>query len=396
MHSSNSKNSFLSPMEEANFYVNHWCLHEKLHLSRNDKHYFENLVSVEEIDRLVCSTRIPVTNFNLAKDNDPLPVESYCTGDLVDANKVLFHHQNGATIILRSAEQWSAPIAKLRAEAEKLLGYEAQINVYITPPSQKSTPPHWDTHELIVMQLLGSKQWRLFESSETLPLEGQRFEVGKHEVGELTDNIRLNAGDTLFLPRGTIHEPIADTYSIHLSIGIRPLRLADLVAGILEQESNRVGSILRENAEISLDDPELAPKLQKTIQSVCDAAKLIDSFDTFSDQIEFKKWGDNSGRLLDLIDETYDESQHLTGRAGITKRLSIMDNKVLLSNGISEISLPIRMRAAVEKAINGTPFLPRELPGNLSPEEIEALCKGLMQQGILAKKSNCNNATSKF
>lgn len=265
---------FLNPFSEELFRSNYF---EKnvLTIQRNESLHFNSFVDPSHIDELVTSVRIPPTNLNLAQGDTPLPLESYCIGGAyVEKARVLALHQEGATIILRSVEQWSLGLNRLKIIAEKFFDCECQINVYITPPNQKSTPPHWDTHDLIIMQIAGSKVWRLFEGERTLPLSDERFRIGNDYVSNEHKDVVLNSGDTLYLPRGVIHEPVAQTYSIHVSIGIHTVRWHDVLRVALRLVAEREGSLLRRSIpgfdEKIADSPTLeilAQLIEPEIQS---------------------------------------------------------------------------------------------------------------------------------
>lgn len=236
---------FLQPFSADLFQLN-YIDKERLVIHRNDESHFRDIVDLAHIDEMITSVRIPATNLNLAQDDAPLPLDAYCIGgSYIDKTRLLLLHEKGATIILRAAEQWSAKLNRLRIMAEEFFGCECQINVYLTPPGQKSTPPHWDTHDLIIMQITGRKTWRLYKGERTCPLADERFRIGIDHVSTEYEEINLQAGDTMYLPRGLIHEPVARNYSVHVSIGIHTLRWHDLLSVALRFLADREGSPLR-------------------------------------------------------------------------------------------------------------------------------------------------------
>src|SRR5205807_2247038 len=98
---------FLAPLCAERFLVEYWG--RRLFVAnRSEPSFFHNIVRLSELDRLVGSTRLPLANFNLAQGDAPLPVADYCVGgSFVNKERALALHQAGATIILRSIEQWS-------------------------------------------------------------------------------------------------------------------------------------------------------------------------------------------------------------------------------------------------------------------------------------------------
>jgi ribosomal protein L16 Arg81 hydroxylase len=204
-----------------------------VHISRDDRSYYSTCLSLADLDRLLSSVDVPADNLDLAQDSRPLEKSDYCRGAYVDMGKVLDLHSAGATLILRAAHRWSRPLRSLNRAAMRELGCATQINVYATPSGNKSTPPHWDTHDLFILQVHGEKCWRIYDAERSLPLAHERFTEGLDKVGPLRREILLEAGDLLYLPRGTVHEPLADSYSIHISLGVLVERLTDVVAEVV-------------------------------------------------------------------------------------------------------------------------------------------------------------------
>jgi lysine-specific demethylase/histidyl-hydroxylase NO66 len=297
---------FLAPFPVISFNADYFEK-ARLLIQRNDRTHFRDWVDLAHIDELVTSVRIPPTNFNLAQGDKPLPLEVYCIGaTYVDKVKVLALHQQGATIILRAAEQWSSRLNRLRVVAEGFFHCECQINVYVTPPNQKSTPPHWDTHDLLVMQIAGSKVWRLFKGKRTLPLADERFGIGEEYVSSECEEVTLHAGDTLYLPRGVIHEPVAQSYSAHLSIGIHTMRWYEVLSVALRLAAEREGSSLRTSVSHVGEQP-IHPSSIDEIARITDPALLARARDILRQRYEVARAVDLQGVMTDLAGEQIDD-----------------------------------------------------------------------------------------
>jgi ribosomal protein L16 Arg81 hydroxylase len=387
MLSSGTSLRLLEPYGASEFSQTHWE-RSTLVIHREDRDFFRDVLSLDEIDRLICSTRIPATNFNLARGDQPLPLSAYATGDYVDQERSLGLHRQGATIILRSVDQWSASLTGLRVEIEEAIGFEAQLNLYLTPPGEKSTPPHWDTHELFILQIHGSKRWRLFDSSRTLPLEDERFQIGGDCVGPLRQEIVLQAGDTLYLPRGTIHEPVAESYSIHVSIGVRTLRWFDMCTQMLKLLAKREGSPLRETMRAFPDGKAqggLPAHIQQTLATAfaeptlrCEAGELLHR------QLGQRKAVERCGALLDTIHQpVVDPIVRYRRRGGVAVNVARVEGCVEVSTGLEKARLPARMESAVLRALSDASFTTEELPDTLSFEDRTVVCAALRQIGVL-------------
>ncbi|MFJ9583925.1 JmjC domain-containing protein [Streptomyces acidicola] len=126
----------------------------------------------------------------------------------------------------------------------------------------------------LIVQVAGTKTWQLWKPHVPAPMRdwGESFRVWQEDFiprweaagPDLT--IDLQAGQTLLLPRGWVHNPHAlhhDEPSLHLTFAIRertPLWLAEqLVARAIEQPAFR-----RVSLPPDLDQPVLADQMDET------------------------------------------------------------------------------------------------------------------------------------
>ena len=218
----------LEPVDAETFLSEHW---ERLPLvvPRDEPGRFDDLLSEADVERLVCSTAIRYPAFRLVREGSQIDVGSY-TRDVswrppftktADVTRVLTEWEAGATIVLQALHVNWQPLAVFCRLLEGALGRSVQVNSYSTPRGSQGFAVHHDTHDVLVLQVAGEKRWRLYDPLLELPLKHQRYSKSLGEHGEATNELVLRAGDTLYLPRGWLHEAeTSDTDSLHLTIGI--------------------------------------------------------------------------------------------------------------------------------------------------------------------------------
>ncbi len=218
----------LEPVDAETFLSEHW---ERLPLvvPRDEPGRFDDLLSAADVERLVCSSAIRYPAFRLVREGSQIDVGSY-TRDVswrppftrtADVTRVLAEWEAGATIVLQALHVNWQPLAVFCRLLEGALGRPVQVNSYSTPRGSQGFTVHHDTHDVLVLQVAGEKRWRLYDPLLELPLKHQRYSTSLGEHGEATDELVLRAGDTLYLPRGWLHEAeTSDTDSLHLTIGI--------------------------------------------------------------------------------------------------------------------------------------------------------------------------------
>ena len=98
-------------------------------------------------------------------------------------------------------------------------------------------PVHYHDHDLIVVQLRGSKRWYVSSRPSELnntwkSIPGNAPELGPHHT------VEVRPGDLMYLPRGTLYSVDGDAESLHLSLGFTPLTVRDAVIAALDHLSD--------------------------------------------------------------------------------------------------------------------------------------------------------------
>jgi ribosomal protein L16 Arg81 hydroxylase len=129
---------------------------------------------------------------------------------------------NGATLVLNSLEAHSTVACRLSEEVHRFSGFPTCSNAYLSFGGPGSFGAHRDTHDVVVLQLVGRKRWRVGPPTFALPLPAHTSRGSGQAAPRLSAlDVLLEAGDMLYLQRGWWHEvtplPLP---SLHLSVGI--------------------------------------------------------------------------------------------------------------------------------------------------------------------------------
>ena len=128
-----------------------------------------------------------------------------------------------------------APVLPLYSKRQR--DRNTTAHVYISGPGASALPNHTDVTEIVVLQLLGRKEWLYCRAKPRAPGFAATlfpFEAAKLVKCETYDDVEMNSGaldceravtspgDVLFLPRRTVHSARAvhESYSVHLTVGI--------------------------------------------------------------------------------------------------------------------------------------------------------------------------------
>ncbi|MCZ4090602.1 JmjC domain-containing protein [Sinorhizobium psoraleae] len=234
-------------------------------------------ITAESIRYALTELDIPLSCIDLARDGAPIDKRMYGCGNFANRSRIWDLFSEGCTIIFRTADRWLPSLRTACADISDELGMRLQANIYLTPSSNYSSPPHFDPHHIFILQIEGQKKWEIYDGSYEKPRVQDRFDEGIHEVWHLKDELILSSGCLLYLPRGIIHKPISISDSIHVSLGFSRLCVSDCLAflcGIAgEQSVDYRTHVVVEGDEEAIAD-QLSKQLSKYTTNLCDAKKF--------------------------------------------------------------------------------------------------------------------------
>ena len=246
---------------------------------------FADLLSPDAVDELLSRRGLRTPFLRVARQGTVLPAGRFTgsggagaeVGDQVIDDKVMQLYADGATLVLQGLHRIWPPLIDFAGRLGADLRQPLQINAYLTPPASQGFATHYDTHDVFVLQVDGTKRWRIHPPVLPDPLERQAWggraeEVGATAQGPAALDVVLAPGDALYLPRGWLHsaEALAGR-SLHLTVGVRALTRYALVEELLGLAV--ADQRLRASLPFGLDvgDPDgLAPELADTVAALRD------------------------------------------------------------------------------------------------------------------------------
>lgn len=224
----------LAPVPAARFERDHYeqrpCL-----VARNSPGYYGDLLGMRELDTLLRTHSIEPRDINLVKSGSTIAGAEYTTEQgRVDPLAIARLFDNGATVILSQLQHRIPALAELCVAVGEVFSSRVQTNVYLTPPGSRGFDPHWDTHDVFVLQVTGRKNWLMHGTQSVLPLRGQRLGGPDSERSPKSDRIEaqleLKGGDALYIPRGHVHSArSAGEASLHITLGVTGFTWADFL-----------------------------------------------------------------------------------------------------------------------------------------------------------------------
>ncbi len=336
-----------------------------------------DVVSIPDVDRLVMETDL--------KENDLLMADAARGGidsseylddqGFVDRGAVARLYRSGATIIINQAQRFLPGLARLCEGLEHSLSSHIQTNLYLTPPDAQGFPSHYDNHDVFVVQVEGSKRWRLYGTPVHTPYRGEHYESAEHERGEISEHFTLPAGACVYLPRGLMHD--ADTSeaaqngpSLHIAVGVIARTWADLMLEAVADVALRVPEFRRAlppgHARQDFDRTEARALFARLADTLSKEAKLDPALELMADTFVKTRPARAAGRIAGLA--TGDDAQFVAA-PWCQRRWREAEGRLVVAVPGGQLELAPSARSALERALNGRPFVRADLAEGAAKDE---------------------------
>jgi ribosomal protein L16 Arg81 hydroxylase len=229
----------LYPVTLERFIDNYW---EKdiLHIQRGVDGYYGSVLTQSEVEAYINAEGNRYPALQLSKSGHYLSPEVFCkdfkAGSAsfsaeVDRDRVIAEYRAGATVSLPALHRRTGALSQICNHMADLSGHAVHANVYLTPGNAEGFSPHYDTHDVFVLQIAGRKFWKIYEPTQSLPHVSDPYAPESFTVSNPCSCITLNPGDLLYLPRGYIHATSTDdTYSLHVTLGLTVYTYLELIS----------------------------------------------------------------------------------------------------------------------------------------------------------------------
>lgn len=379
----------LAPIDVADFFANYYEKRPLL-ISRADPDYYAPLLDYQRVDSVITSGSAVHPDVFLVKYATDIDPKEYTLRDgRIDPARLYARFTDGATIALTQLQNRLPEMAALCRACEETFSTPFQTNIYFTPPGDsQGFRPHWDTHDVFVLQIAGTKHWRLYDTKVELPLPGQNFKVESDFPGEQTETFDMKPGSLFYCPRGLMHDAQTGSEpSLHITFGLRSKRWVELLletvaAAALDDVALR-HNVPAGFAQAQADRPALLAEIRRLLERVAASTTAAETaLDTMIDDFLSTRRVPISGQLQQIFSlDAIDPQAQIRLRPHLMARLArIEDQVVLITQGI-ELAFPAFVGPALETLLTGTSLPVGQLPG-LDATGATVLAKRLVREGL--------------
>ena len=381
----------LQPLSVETFIDDIWS-HDHYHVKRGCPGYFDGLLpGPSAVDELLELFRREPAAVRLVRGRDKKGSDNYLLADgSLDVSRIRDEFADGYTIVLDGVERFVRRVGTVARSIEVELNFPIQVNTYITPPGQTGLAPHYDDHDVLILQVQGSKIWHLYLGADRPPREIQREKDKAVDADTLPapTDVRLEAGDVLYVPRGRVHSAeTTSEQSIHLTVGIHAPTVLMLAIGALYSQSWRDDRLNARLPARHLDDADLGATLRSLVREAVgtadDSDAMASSLGLLADVLVKRGQCPPVGKISDA--KTIDGQTRVVKYRPLYSRVKAVEDGFALQFASLSTNAAADHEAALRFISTATePFRVSELPG-LSARQQTDLARTLIVSGFLVR-----------
>jgi ribosomal protein L16 Arg81 hydroxylase len=389
--------------DTGSFATRYWGRRPLLSRSATLPRDFTDLLSGSAVDELIAERGVRAPFIRMAAEGDLLARDCYLgpagfgaeMPDQVDSAKVLAQFASGATIVLQGLHRLWPPLIEFVRHMVDDLGHPAQANAYITPPTSRGFDPHYDVHDVFVLQVQGEKRWIVHEPVHENPLPSQpwtdhRASITERVADEPVLDCVLTPGDALYLPRGWIHSAVAlKSTSIHLTIGVAAVTALDVVQAMVDTLA--ADGEFRKSLPAGIDPADhgaMAAMATKVMTELAETLRLraadvsLDTAARLSRRHAQRTRPAPVRPLASLAATERADAQPVQWRSGLVATVEHHADRVVLRLPDRTITFPASCAAAVDALRHGSIADAGSLPG-LDRADAAVLIRRLLREAVV-------------
>jgi bifunctional lysine-specific demethylase and histidyl-hydroxylase NO66 len=367
------------------------------HREAADPASFADVLSLDDVDRLVSTSSPRLPAFRLVKDGTPVDSDRYTRtvrigGQAVpgvgDPGRIFDEFRRGSTLVLQGLQRSSESVARFCRSLELELTHPVQANAYVTPAGARGLGVHYDTHDVFVLQLAGCKEWAVHEPVLDDPLSSQPWHAGRGEPAPPLLEVELRAGDCLYVPRGFLHSARAQRdMSAHLTVGVLTHTWFDVLRDLVATAAQEPAFRRSLPPGFAADETGLIAGVESAVVGLRDWLEKVDAAEVAA-SVAGKFWSSRppilAGQLHQVLAlDTLGDDSVVRRRAGSVCHIVPGSQRLTVHLGDRRLEMPADLEPALRRLATGEPIRLGELGDLLDEQSRGVLARRLVREGLL-------------
>ncbi|MGF7078961.1 cupin domain-containing protein [Mucilaginibacter sp. UYCu711] len=384
--------SIISPVAEQDF-NNNYFEKKSLLIQRNDPGYFSSLLTIDAMANYLERKDTVYPRIRMVKDGIQLPNDLYVKNtsikhhvtEIIDNEKLFSLFEDGASIVCQQLNITFPILYEFTQQLSNYFKSTIGLNTYLTPASAQAFDPHYDNHDVFILQVYGSKIWRLYDMP--LPFPVNNFDKKTGFIPEPSLEVQLMQGDTLYIPRGLIHDATtANNTSLHITVGLNVETWVDVFKSITDQAASVEGFRKTFNWH-----QVTATELKNTIYEL--SIELLEKIDynkllaDIKQKHNGRQYEVHRGRFNDLLNnKDLDDNSVVYLRKQVNTNLTADTHSINLTIRNKDVKFRLSEKELISEMLQTDEFSVAELQNKYPHLKVLKNIKTLVKHGVLGIK----------
>jgi hypothetical protein len=264
-----------------------------------------------------------------------------------------------------------------------------RANAYFTPPRSQGFAPHYDDHDVLVLQLHGEKLWRIHGEAVKWPRKPMVDALGADSLNAKAQEVILREGDVFYLPRGFVHEAITrDTSSLHLTLSVQAATWSDVFERLIDLE-DRLGEPLPvgfcAGGVPQASDKASVGEISGSMRSWPGLNRAI--ADVYNGTFIEGDLPPNGLLARGQLDSAVEPDMWLAAAEGVSANLEIEGDAAVLRLAGAALRAEKRAAPLFKRLCEGRPFRLRDVAAQGDAPALTDLAQELVKRGVLVIKT---------
>lgn len=387
----------IAPYTIEAFFQTYWEA-QTLYLPRNDASFYASVLNPDDIDLLLQNKALlaDYNNFRLVDQGNMLSLDAWCNRHpksqqyFIDNDKLYGLLHQGLTLTINGAHKKVPKLRQFCSALEYELKFKLRANIYITPPQSQGLVPHYDEHDVFILQITGTKAWKLYHSPIALPSHLRDQQIGCHELDEPELMVMLQPGDLLYIPRGVVHQAASqETTSMHVSLGLYPTFAYELFEELvtIAQADPAFRQAIPHGFTSSEQQQTFYQQFQTLSQSLINKINPEELVERKYAAFRCDRKSEDQGRFQDLIHlPQLNLNSIVARRPNILLSVERSPTQIVLHFYQKSLTFPIFLAASLTDLIDHQYLAVKDIGGLINDAGRVSLAKNLIQAGFLMIK----------
>lgn len=202
----------------------------------------DSILPWNRLNAILSGGMLSFPRVRLSKNGLVLPESQYCVEEIrrrertyyIDPAKLHNQMVDGSVLVIDSIHELDDNINAIAGLFTTLFQEKVQINCYVGGENSAGFDLHWDDHDVIILQLHGSKEWEIRGCARKYPMF-KDIDSNLEAPDQIFWEGTLSEGEVLYIPKGWWHKAYASSnLTCHLTIGVAQRTGFDYLTHILD------------------------------------------------------------------------------------------------------------------------------------------------------------------